>query len=151
MFTAAEWGLPTKIFWSSRSWPLLNSGFGAGSGSHGPWAKRIAVASSIVVAGPKPSDVVFGDLIDLALDRTRLDSTEICEACSTVNLGSARLCKACSHKLPAFYAARSTFEATMPPGPRQPTRLTRSWTWDLGAFWLVITVLACLTALVPVV
>lgn len=37
------------------------------------------MASSIVVAGPKPSDVVFGDLIDVALDRTKLDSAEICE------------------------------------------------------------------------
>ena len=109
------------------------------------------MASSIVVAGNHQSDVAFGNLMDLTLMRTGLGSTEICEACSTVNLGAARFCKGCSHKLPAFYAARSTFEATMPPGPQQPTRPTRSWTWDLGAFWLVITVLACLTALVPIV
>lgn len=105
------------------------------------------MASSIVVAGNNPSDVVFGKL----MGPTGLGSTQICEACSTVNLNSARFCEACSHKLPAFHAARSTFEATMPSGPRRPTRLTRSWTWDLGAFWLVITVLACVTALVPVV
>ena len=109
------------------------------------------MACSIVVAGNNPSDVAFGNLMDLTLMRTGLGSTEICEACSTVNLGSERFCKACSHKLPAFYAARSTFEATMPSGPRKPTPLTRNWTWDLGAFWLVITVLAVMTALVPVV
>lgn len=109
------------------------------------------MASSIVVAGTNPPDVAFGSLMDLALARTDLGSTEICEACSTVNLGSARFCKACSHKLPAFNAARSTFEATMPSGGRLPTPSTRSWKWDLGAFWLVITVLAGVTAGVPVV
>ena len=107
------------------------------------------MASSIVMAGNNPSDVVFGNSVDLALGPTGL--AEICEACNTVNPGSARFCEACSHKLPAFYAARSTFEAAMPPGPRRPTSLTRSWTWDLGAFWLVITVLAGVTAVVPIV
>jgi len=109
------------------------------------------VASSIVVAGTNPPDVAFGSLMDLALARTDLGSTEICEACSTVNRGPARFCKACSHKLPAFYAARTPFEATMKSSPQRPTPLTRNWTWDLGAFWLVITVLAGVTAGVPVV
>jgi len=107
------------------------------------------VLSSTVVLGEKQSDVVFANLIDLAQARTGLDSTEICEACSTVNLGAARFCKTCSHKLPAFYAARSTFDATLQ-WPQRPTSL-RSWTWDLGAFWLVITILAGATAWVPVV
>ena len=60
------------------------------------------MSSSIVVGAKKQPDVIFGNLMDLALLRTGLGATEICEACSTINLGSARFCKGCSHKLAAF-------------------------------------------------
>ena len=49
--------------------------------------------------------VAFGNLVDLARLQLGGASAEICDACNTVNLGSARCCKGCAHKLPAFYAA----------------------------------------------
>jgi len=50
--------------------------------------------------------VAYGNLVDLArLQLGSSASAEICDACNTVNLGSARHCKGCAHKLPAFYAA----------------------------------------------
>lgn len=63
-----------------------------------------------------PSPIAFGSLIDLAM--LRLGTTaEICDACNTINLGSARWCKCCSHKLPAFYIAKG-----LKPARRQPPR-----------------------------
>jgi len=49
--------------------------------------------------------VAFGNLADLARLQVGTAPVEICDACSTINGGSARYCKRCSHKLPAFYAA----------------------------------------------
>ncbi|NUT15077.1 MAG: hypothetical protein HOQ33_11320 [Cupriavidus sp.] len=49
--------------------------------------------------------VAFGNLVDLARLQLGSSSAEVCDACNTVNLGSARYCKGCAHKLPAFYAA----------------------------------------------
>jgi hypothetical protein len=95
-------------------------------------------------------DVVFGNLMDMALLRTGLGPTEICEACSTINLGSARFCKGCSHKLPAFYEDERAFEPTFVSTHQRPAALTRAWTWDLGAFWLVVNLLAGITALMPI-
>ena len=96
---------------------------------------------------PGPSDVAFGSLIDLAMVRTGAVSVEVCEACSTINLGAARFCKGCSHKLPAFYREeRATETATVPLGESHASH-RRGWTWDLAAFWLVINSLACATAL----
>ena len=46
----------------------------------------------------------FGNLVGLA--RLQVGApAEICDACNTINLGSARLCKCCSNKLAAFDAA----------------------------------------------
>ena len=52
-----------------------------------------------------PSDAVaFGNLADLTRLQVGKAPVEICDACSTINMGSARYCKCCSHKLRAFYA-----------------------------------------------
>ena len=93
-----------------------------------------------------PSDVAFGSLIDLAMVRTGAVSVEVCEACSTINLGGARFCKGCSHKLPAFYGERPASETAMPPSKPHVAH-KRGWTWDLAAFWLVINSLAGATVL----
>jgi hypothetical protein len=66
-------------------------------------------ATSLAEATPD-SAIAFGNLIDLARLQTGTTSAEICEACSTINMGSAQFCKCCSHKLPAFYAARNSGE-----------------------------------------
>ena len=49
--------------------------------------------------------VAFANFVDLARLQLGRSSAEICDACNTVNLGSARHCKGCAHKLPAYYAA----------------------------------------------
>ncbi|VTU20678.1 hypothetical protein H4CHR_00633 [Variovorax sp. PBS-H4] len=103
--------------------------------------------TSAAAARPSlPSDVAFGNLIDLAMLRTGAVSVEVCEACNTINLGAAKLCKGCSHKLPAFYGATHVDEPLVPPSGWGATR-GRGWTWDLAAFWLVINSLAGVTAL----
>ncbi|VTU35490.1 hypothetical protein RA8CHR_05231 [Variovorax sp. RA8] len=67
----------------------------------------MATSGSVIVAGATTSsDVAFGNLFDLAALRSGMGHAEVCEACNTINLGAARTCKACSHRLPAYYAAR---------------------------------------------
>jgi hypothetical protein len=108
-------------------------------------------ASSIHLAKPAAASpgVAFGSLIDFARLQMGAGSAEICEACSTINMGSARCCKGCSHKLPAFYAERN-------PGPAMPqftpssVAPVRAWIWDVAAFCLVINSLVIVTTLIPV-
>ena len=96
------------------------------------------------------ADIAFGNLIDLAMLRTGAVSAEVCEACSTINLGSARLCKGCNHKLPAYYAADVDDTAATKAGP---SPLLHGWAraWELAAFWVVINSLVGVTVLVPLV
>lgn len=95
-------------------------------------------------------EVAFGNLIDIAVLRTGAVSAEVCEACSTINLGSARFCKGCNLKLPAYYLGDLDDASLAKPG----IGLARhGWarTWDLAAFWVVMNALAGATALVPFV
>lgn len=95
------------------------------------------------------SSVAFGNLIDLARVQTGNSSAEICEACNTINMGSARHCKCCSHKLPAFYAARRSGDQM--PQPKPPRDIPRrAWAWDLAAFWVVINSLVIITKFIPI-
>lgn len=80
----------------------------------GPFVMRRTTAStpgmnavSTWISHPRPTQpaVAFGNLVDLARQQLGNASAEICDACNTVNLESARYCKGCAHKLPAFYAA----------------------------------------------
>jgi hypothetical protein len=109
----------------------------------------IASSSAVADSTNPSSGVAFGSLIDLARLRTGDATAEICEACNTINLGSARFCKGCSHKLPAFYAAMSSSESV---SQAEQLRIVpeRVWTWDLAAFWLVINSLTVITTLIPI-
>jgi hypothetical protein len=106
------------------------------------------MSSTALARQPGLSDVAFGSLIDLAMVRTGAVSVEVCEACSTINLGAARFCKGCSHKLPAFYAEQQPAgDPAEPPAKlRTAPRQGHAWTWGLAAFWLVINSLAGATA-----
>ncbi|KWT68263.1 hypothetical protein APY03_7095 [Variovorax sp. WDL1] len=88
--------------------------------------------------------------MDMALLHTGLGSTEICEACSTINIASARFCKGCTHKLATFYDDERAFEPTFLTARQQPGSLVLARTLDLVAFWLVLNLLAGITALVPI-
>jgi hypothetical protein len=94
--------------------------------------------------------VAFGSLIDLAMLRTGAVSAEVCELCSTINLGSAHFCKGCNHKLTAYYVAELDDASFTKPS----TGLARhGWAraWDLAAFWVVIHSLAGATVFLPFV
>jgi hypothetical protein len=105
-------------------------------------------ATSLAEATPD-SAIAFGNLIDLARLQTGTTSAEICEACSTINMGSAQFCKCCSHKLPAFYAARNSGEQL--PQPKPPRGIPkRAWAMDFVAFWLVINSLVIITKFIPI-
>jgi hypothetical protein len=111
----------------------------------------MTAASSISFAeSPAASSgVAFGNLIDLARLQAGTASAEICEACSTINMGAARFCKCCSHKLPAFYANRDSGGAVAP--PKKPRIVPkRAWALDFAAFWLVINSLVIITKFIPV-
>lgn len=101
--------------------------------------------TTTAIFNARPSDAVaFGTVIDLALLRTGVIQAEVCEACSTINLGAPRFCKGCHHKLPAYYAADlEDSQATQP-------NLWHRWAqaWDLVAFWLVVNSLAGARALI---
>ena len=107
------------------------------------------VSVSFAEPAATSSGIAFGSLIDLARLQTEITSAEICEACSTVNMGSARFCEGCSHKLPAFYAPRSSSE-TMPPTKQPRVMPERAWALDFAAFWLVINSLVIVTTFIPI-
>ena len=104
--------------------------------------------------------VAFGSLVDLARLRTGALQAEICDACNTINKGSARYCKGCSHKLPAFYAERGDSSqdggdsgngngsggagaARRPASPGMPGR---AFAMPSAAFSVVINLLVVITA-----
>ena len=97
-----------------------------------------------------PSHIAYGSLVDLARLRAGAATAEICEACNTINMGSARYCKGCSHKLPAFYAAMSASESEWKAWQPAAVLPERARLWDLAAFWLVVNSLSLMAAFVPV-
>lgn len=108
-------------------------------------------AAAVFVAETKEpsSNIAFGNLIDLARLQAGT-SAEICEACSTINMGSARFCKCCSHKMPAFYAARNcSGEQTPQPKPLRGIP-KRAWVIDFAAFWVVVNSLVIITKFIPI-
>ncbi|OUM00116.1 hypothetical protein [Variovorax sp. JS1663] len=108
------------------------------------------MTATTIGQGSSSEQVAFGSLLDLAMLRTGAVSAEVCEVCSTINLGSAHFCKGCNHKLPAYYVADLDDASVTKPG----TGLARhGWAraWDLAAFWVVINSLAGATMLVPFV
>ena len=108
-----------------------------------------SAAVSFAESPATSSGVAFGNLIDLARLQSGTGSAEICEACSTINMGSARFCKCCSHKLPAFYAGRDSGKKV---SPLKESRIVpqRAWALDFAAFWLVINSLVIVTKFIPI-
>jgi hypothetical protein len=101
------------------------------------------------------SAVAFGNLVDFARLQVVTPTAEICDACNTINMGSARTCKCCSHRLPAFYAVRHegtqalrSYDAVLP--WRLFGRPSRASLMDFAAFSLVINLLVLMTAYIPV-
>ncbi|MDM0116588.1 hypothetical protein QTI66_31065 [Variovorax sp. J22R133] len=92
----------------------------------------------------------FDSLVELASPNISTLSAEICDACNTINMGSACYCKCCSQKLPAFYActkdnAKSldVRETVLPWHPlRMPVRASMM---DFAAFAVVINLLVVVT------
>lgn len=100
--------------------------------------------------------VSYASLVDLARMQLGNSNVEICDACNTVNLGSAHCCKACLHKLPAYYAAREE-AAPMPrmkadslPLGRVMRVANRASFKDFAAFALVINLLIIAAECMPV-
>lgn len=78
--------------------------------------------------GPACPDSAFGTLFDLArLQASGWAHADVCDACNTINMGSARLCKCCAHKLPAFYASEAALDCQPQSAP--PPRL---FVWATG-------------------
>ena len=90
----------------------------------------------------------FGSLVDLARLQIGTPSAEICDACNTINIGSARHCKCCAHKLPAFYAALEGPQGWQPAGfSWEKLGLSdRASVMDFAAFSVIINVLMVVTA-----
>lgn len=95
--------------------------------------------------------IALGSLVDLARLQVGNPSAAICDACSTIDIGSACYCKSCSHKLPAFDTAKedtgvlrdkefSWHALGMP---------ERASVMDFAAFSVVINLLVVITALIP--
>jgi len=119
-------------------------------------ATRAAATRATPARAGDPSAVrspdAFGSLVDLARLQMGSPSAEICDACNTINIGSARFCKCCAHKLPAFYAALE--------GPKgSPPRVLfweslglsqRASVMDFAAFSVVINLLMVITASIPI-
>lgn len=100
--------------------------------------------------------VAFASLFDLARMRFGVSCVEICDACNTVNLGSAHFCKGCAHKLPAYYASAEAnselagLEAPAPLTRHASERVHRPSLMDFTAFALVINLLVVIAEFMPV-
>ncbi|MGJ7506017.1 hypothetical protein [Variovorax sp. GT1P44] len=108
-----------------------------------------------LVLGTSTRGIAFGTLIDLARLQVGAPSAEICDACNTINMGSARHCKCCSRQLPAFYG--TTGDNVKGPALRNavfPWRLRetpdRASAMDFVAFAVVINLLVVITASIPI-
>jgi hypothetical protein len=111
-------------------------------------------SAAIWLSDPSASQtaVTFASLVDLARIQFGTSAVEVCDACNTVNLGAAQYCKGCSHKLPAYYAAREDdLELALPPSP--PARTTgfasRAGFHDFAALALVINLLVMVAEFMP--
>ena len=98
----------------------------------------------------------FASLVDLARMQFGTSQVEICDACNTVNLGSAHHCKGCAHKLPAYYAWCEE-EPKLPRLEESTLPLHRKWSLanrtsfnDFAAFALVVNLLVMVAEFVPI-
>ena len=108
-------------------------------------------AISLSDAARASTPVAFGSLVDLARLQMGSPSVEICDACNTINMGSAHHCKCCSHKLPAHYAATGTGTLRQKVFPWHGLGMPeRASVMDFAAFSVVINVLVVITASIPI-
>ena len=118
-----------------------------------PGQKGAAIWLSNPLASQKA--VAFASLVDLARIQFGASSIEICDACSTVNLGAAHHCKGCSHKLPAYYAAcEGGSELAGQQEPARPAGHENSFSGrgafrDFAAFALVVNLLVMVAEFMP--
>ena len=115
----------------------------------------VAAFSSASDTMAESSAIAFGNLVDLARLQVGTPSAEICDACNTINMGSARYCKCCSRKLPAFYAApKESTEGLRLRDAVLPWHLLgmpdRASLMDFAAFSVVINLLVVITAYIPI-
>jgi hypothetical protein len=99
------------------------------------------------------AEIAYGSIVNLAMLRSgavSAEGCEICEACSTVNVGAGRFCKGCNHKLPACYAAGLDDRAYVQSTPA-PFRHRWNRAWDSAAYWMVMNALAGATVLLPII
>jgi len=109
-------------------------------------------AISLSDAARASTPVAFGSLVDLARLQMGSPSVEICDACNTINMGSAHHCKCCLHKLPAHYAAKEgTGTLRQKVFPWHALRMPeRTSVMDFAAFSVVINLLVVITASIPI-
>ena len=105
-------------------------------------------ADALAQSGPAHF-TAFASLIDLVRLRAGASSAEVCDACNTINLGSARHCKCCSHKLAGFYVAQGLGTMAAPQW-QQLAAPRRASVLDFAAFCLVINSLVLVTRLIPI-
>lgn len=86
-------------------------------------------SAAVVSLSRSSSDSAFGNVFDLVMARTGVMRFEICEMCSTINLGAAHFCKGCSHKLPASYAAECASKRVVTPDHQQPAVREPLWAY----------------------
>jgi len=118
----------------------------SGSGGPGIWLSDPSAARA---------GCSFASLMDLARLQFSPSQVEICDACNTVNLGSAHHCKGCAHKLPAYYAACQE-DPKLPRLEESPLPLHRKWSLtnrasfnDFAAFALVINLMVMVAEFRP--
>ena len=151
--------MPRPSWFTNPSWDHSARSMLRRAGPHRP-AKTKAFRTAAAPASPvqagaaslaAPLDA-FGSLVDLARLQIGSPSAEICDACNTINIGSARHCKCCAHKLPAFYAALEGPQGSQPAGfSWEKLGLSdRASVMDFAAFSVIINVLMVVTASIPV-
>jgi len=151
--------MPRPSWFTNPSWDHSARSMLRRAGPHRP-AKTKAFRTAAAPASPvqagaaslaAPLDA-FGSLVDLARLQIGSPSAEICDACNTINIGSARHCKCCAHKLPAFYAALEGPQGSQPAGfSWEKLGLSdRASVMDFAAFSVIINVLMVVTASIPI-
>ncbi|MDM0001977.1 hypothetical protein QTI24_25455 [Variovorax sp. J22P240] len=109
--------------------------------------------AAIREAGGTQRAVAFGSLVDLARLQVGRPSAQICDACNTINMGSAHSCKCCSYKLPAFCAPTKDNtkgeRGTLLPW-HSLVKPDRASAMDFVAFAVVINLLVLITASIPI-
>jgi len=148
-FAVPSWNHPTRsVLRRARSRPHRPAHASKPAHAAAVEAPPAQAGAAAVASAPD----AFGSLVDLARLQIGTPSAEICDACNTINIGSARHCKCCAHKLPAFYAALEGPQGSQPAGfSWEKLGLSdRASVMDFAAFSVIINVLMVVTASIPI-